>query len=44
MALTYKKLSKYPHSLRRLVGIELSQLNAILTSLTPIWSKHLRNS
>ncbi|WP_339044377.1 hypothetical protein [Cardinium endosymbiont of Tipula unca] len=41
MALTYKKLSTNSHSLRRLVGIELSQLNAILASLTPIWSKHL---
>ncbi|TDG95422.1 transposase family protein [Cardinium endosymbiont of Culicoides punctatus] len=41
MGLIYKKLSKHPFSLRRLLGIELSELQKILFFLTPVWASHL---
>lgn len=44
MALNYKKLSRYPHSVRRLLGIENNQLHGIIEQLTPIWEKHLKSS
>ncbi|HLP34565.1 MAG TPA: transposase family protein [Amoebophilaceae bacterium] len=44
MALAYKKLSKYPHSVRRLLGIEMNQLHSLVEQLTPSWEKQLRLS
>ncbi|HLP35005.1 MAG TPA: hypothetical protein VK133_03355 [Amoebophilaceae bacterium] len=34
MALVYKKLSKYPQSVRRLLGIEMNQLHSLVDQLT----------
>jgi len=44
MALKYKKLLRYPRSIRRLLGIEINQLESIVKQLTPVWEKHLRSS
>ncbi len=44
MALAYKKLPKYPHSVRRLLGIEMNQLHSLVEQLTPSWEKQLRLS
>jgi hypothetical protein len=44
MELVYKKLSKHPHSVRRLLGIAMNQLHNRVEQLAPIWEKQLRLS
>jgi hypothetical protein len=41
MTLTYKKLTKHPHSLRRLLGIDRDKMEQLVVSLTPLWEAHL---
>jgi hypothetical protein len=41
MTLTYKKLTKHPHSLRRLLGIDRDKMEQLVVSLTPLFEAHL---
>ena len=39
MSLTYKSLSQRPQTFQRIMGISVSEFEAILLKLEPLWEK-----
>ena len=44
MSLTYKSLSQRPQTFQRIMGISVSEFEAILLKLEPLWEKKVIGS